>query len=530
MAARLYEELMEELLEEAAAAEDVAAAFYPFLSRIYEYSAEISAVISELFGISSAFRDLAKTLESPRLSSYSRVDLYLDDIELSLDKVFFTLNCVEYHFERLGITPDPHTPAYGRVWREIQSSLRDGSITFLEKLRMFKDFLFGLVDHLRGGRPDYDMRLLREQIVSLRTRMGHDMLLNDFGNLSFGGALGFAGVPEPRQPEPRLQPRRPRRGSAGRPSRRYSFFDDDHRYPPESPDPPPISPVTTTSSSSSESRQHWAHAIFDGRYRITPFSTQGLTSRCLGKHQEDAEYHLLRNHQRLLELELEDGGFVVQLYWNPSANRAMILCMSGHSWDKSQSYFPLSQLGVSRQETCLQLYHLSQSRSSTRPLWARLRFRCYERMVLFFCTIVALRVQGPPDVPMTPNDYRLDGEKMLGEFKIHDDDFLHSLRIFKDRDSGGVRLEAAVYSGELKDTPVWTAFITERIGDRTGIRRTNQRIIQFPGLHPYVFSPDYSVSQPQQQQRSQAPFELHFAKSEDASGFMEALRPLRPRQ
>lgn len=42
--------------------------------------------------------------------------------------------------------------------------------------------------------------------------------------------------------------------------------------------------------------------------------------------------------------------------------------------------------------------------------------------------------------------------------QIEDDDFLHKLRILKDRDSGGVRLEAVVMRGELRRTPVWTVF------------------------------------------------------------------------
>ena len=75
----------------------------------------------------------------------------LEDLDLSLEKVFFTLSSVESQFERLGITPDPHTPSYVRVWREIQSSLRDGSTTFLDKLQLFKDHLLALVDILKGS-------------------------------------------------------------------------------------------------------------------------------------------------------------------------------------------------------------------------------------------------------------------------------------------------------------------------------------------------------------------------------------------
>lgn len=141
-------EYVEDLLAEAVAAEEVASAFFPFLSRTQEYSADISAVMSELLGISSAYRDLAKHLDSR--AYYTRATLILDDLDLSLETMYFTLKPLEYHFERLGITPDPQTAAFARVWREIQSTLRNGSITFLETLRLFKDFLLGLADQLKG--------------------------------------------------------------------------------------------------------------------------------------------------------------------------------------------------------------------------------------------------------------------------------------------------------------------------------------------------------------------------------------------
>ncbi len=76
--------------------------------------------------------------------------------------------------------------------------------------------------------------------------------------------------------------------------------------------------------------------------------------------------------------------------------------------------------------------------------------------------------------------------------KIEDDNFLHALRIFKDRDSGGVRLEASVLRGELKRTPVWTAFVTQYVGSTNWMRWVEPKVIQLRDLHPYVFSPDYT--------------------------------------
>lgn len=42
--------------------------------------------------------------------------------------------------------------------------------------------------------------------------------------------------------------------------------------------------------------------------------------------------------------------------------------------------------------------------------------------------------------------------------RITDDGFWHSLIVYKDTMTGGIRLHAAVWEGELRLCPVWTAF------------------------------------------------------------------------
>lgn len=41
---------------------------------------------------------------------------------------------------------------------------------------------------------------------------------------------------------------------------------------------------------------------------------------------------------------------------------------------------------------------------------------------------------------------------------IDDDNSKHSLVVYQDRPTGGLRLHAAVWDGELRGCPVWTAF------------------------------------------------------------------------
>lgn len=41
---------------------------------------------------------------------------------------------------------------------------------------------------------------------------------------------------------------------------------------------------------------------------------------------------------------------------------------------------------------------------------------------------------------------------------IDDDGFKHSLIVYQDRSTRGLRLHTAVWDGELRGCPVWTAF------------------------------------------------------------------------
>lgn len=50
-----------------------------------------------------------------------------------------------------------------------------------------------------------------------------------------------------------------------------------------------------------------------------------------------------------------------------------------------------------------------------------------------------------------------DLSNILGR-TILDDGFKHSLIVYEDRHTGGRRIHVAVWEGELRQCPVWTAF------------------------------------------------------------------------
>ncbi|KAL8822804.1 MAG: hypothetical protein Q9191_006472, partial [Dirinaria sp. TL-2023a] len=92
---------------------------------------------------------------------------------------------------------------------------------------------------------------------------------------------------------------------------------------------------------------------------------------------------------------------------------------------------------------------MSQSGLPT-DVWARLRFTSLERLVLFHCTFLALKAEDTENRSRGTVDDLIHGEREHFAHYIVDDQYEHVLRLFKDRDSGAVRLQASVRSGDLR--------------------------------------------------------------------------------
>ncbi|KAI9798176.1 MAG: hypothetical protein M1833_004925 [Piccolia ochrophora] len=507
--------IVDDLLHEAKAAEDVAAALFPFLNAIPQNSAEITGIMSELFAISSAVRDLSAGLSGRRYQG--RVRYVLDQIYLVVPSLSATLDDIFYMFERLGITPNRGPQTYIRVWREIQSTFvaREASLSLLVRLEIYRTFLLELFNRLTGAPPGpCDLPTLQRQIENMRAT--EDGSIDEqFAGLSIHQAA--SGRPKLMHPSPLPQ---------GRP--RSSMPRNDNIYPPPpAPEAPPFDPplsATTESSESVNPNHHWALDVFDGSQSITPFTTPGLFSRCDAKNVEGVDGGLSQFHRKIVDLDFDNAAVVIRLHYDPRDNRARVHCLAGFDRpeaSKTQSWSPLSVLQVARTECCLRLSHVSRS-SRTRIPWATLRFPSYERLVLFYCTFIALKCQGPPDVKISSDEYKIAGEIELHAWKIVDDDFQHALRIFKDKDSRGVRLQASVLSGELKGMPVWTAFITRYLGVQSWMKRIRTKVVQLKELRPYVFSSDYM---PPRGKRGE--HELRFKSAEDAVDFTASVNAIK---
>ncbi|KAI4087149.1 MAG: hypothetical protein LQ344_006991 [Seirophora lacunosa] len=148
-------------------------------------------------------------------------------------------------------------------------------------------------------------------------------------------------------------------------------------------------------------------------------------------------------------------------------------------------------------------------------------------LVLFYCAFLALRSEDTGSPIGSFDDHELHGEKSIyaggNGRKIIDDNYEHALRVFKDRDSGGIRLQASVLRGELKRTPVWTAFITTHIHSSRWMRKaaSSSKVIHLADLQRFVFSTEYNPPLGPQGQH-----ELRFISSRDADEFMDSIDDL----
>ncbi|TVY82354.1 hypothetical protein LSUE1_G003452 [Lachnellula suecica] len=79
-------------------------------------------------------------------------------------------------------------------------------------------------------------------------------------------------------------------------------------------------------------------------------------------------------------------------------------------------------------------------------------------MIIFHESFLAAKYRCPLTTGIDPHDFHVKGEETLFRAQILDDGFEHSLVVHQDQHSGVIRLLAAVWNGELRRCPVWTAF------------------------------------------------------------------------
>jgi len=142
------------LLDYAKEAEDTASGLHVFLSEIPEYRKDITGDIAELFAISNALHVLHEALGSPRLGRYhSRI---LGDLEICLPSLGHTLDDINDMFSkkkksaRTAPGAFPGTPPYAVLWEDSLADLKAQGISLPVRLELYRSYLQGMYDALRG--------------------------------------------------------------------------------------------------------------------------------------------------------------------------------------------------------------------------------------------------------------------------------------------------------------------------------------------------------------------------------------------
>ncbi|KAI3397485.1 hypothetical protein diail_10697 [Diaporthe ilicicola] len=156
-------------------------------------------------------------------------------------------------------------------------------------------------------------------------------------------------------------------------------------------------------------------------------------------------------------------------------------------------------------------------------LWAVLSFITWEELVLFHCTFIALKARNNLTVNMDPQEYKFHNEKRLFQAQIIDDGYQHSLIVYEDIKTQGMRLHAAVWDGELRACPVWTAFVTHQSASSRWLTRKSKHSVLINEIKLYVFCDKYKEAN--MRRNKAGAFEIHFVSDEAAGRFKEVFYP-----
>ncbi|KAJ4394277.1 hypothetical protein N0V93_003494 [Gnomoniopsis smithogilvyi] len=183
---------------------------------------------------------------------------------------------------------------------------------------------------------------------------------------------------------------------------------------------------------------------------------------------------------------------------------------------------PHSMLLAHRESNAVALRRWSESSNGWKE-WARLAFVHWEELVLFYTAFVVLKARNPLAAGMNATEYSLADEKTLFQASIVDDGYKHTLMVNQDRRNRGVRLLTAAWSGQLRECPIWTAFVPIcLLQSRHWLVRESSHLVFVRGIHLYVFCQKYREAK--SRRNGSGPFEIYFTNEQGAEEFVELLR------
>ncbi|VUC19871.1 unnamed protein product [Clonostachys rosea] len=265
---------------------------------------------------------------------------------------------------------------------------------------------------------------------------------------------------------------------------------------------------------------HWAEQIFSLPLPSRTAMRNQQQSISAGPHQLWGSFWIAENSRILFRRTFNDDRISLTAFEDGYDQSPYLLLRAldpetGSAWFSRRG---AHELCVEREGSCLVLKRWSRKDVCIKT-WAILNFVTWEELVLTFCTFVVLKARNDMTVEMPPDDYVLGSERMLFHARISDDGFWHSLIVYKDVLSGGIRLHAAVWEGELRSCPVWTAFVTHQSSSPTWLKRVSRRRIRLADIQLYVFCQNYR--QQTQRRGNAGAFEISFHSEESCNRFKD---------
>ncbi|KAG7129932.1 hypothetical protein HYQ45_011130 [Verticillium longisporum] len=218
-------------------------------------------------------------------------------------------------------------------------------------------------------------------------------------------------------------------------------------------------------------------------------------------------------------------GISLMVYISPLDQGSYLLLRSFQNGAPWYALRGTHELCISREGGALQLRRWSTTAQCAKA-WATLVFKTWEEMILFHCTFMSLKAWNTLTIQISPKEYKLSSERRLFQAQIIDDGFRHSLIVYEDAETKGIRLHAAVWEGELCRCPVWTAFVTHQSSSLTWLHRKSAHRLWLRDIHIYVFCSRYRSHN--QRPGPAGAFELFFVETTAAAHFRDLFNPLRP--
>ncbi|KAF2097256.1 hypothetical protein NA57DRAFT_77510 [Rhizodiscina lignyota] len=516
------------LRRQAEAAEDDASALQRFVDEVPQRHADIASNMQWLIEVAGALRDVDRCLSEEFSHSNEVPRIIWVDVNLVLNSISQTHKCLDrVLFQQTLRTTWSGRPPYRLLWEDLENKFRREGCSMYARLEMYNTFLKTILDGVRRHRSDPDlMETLRRRLTQLLHHQDPiDMRSGDFYMIESAPW----DYPVPRRIRPPMHH-----------SSTYPAFALPAPFPPQydAPVPPPVPEVIssptfsdtseyTWSSWSSGSpngngyQMHWATRIFTVSCPRTPLNDPGAPTRCYGRIDIRARDSLRADgFVEVLRYSFRDTSVHARFFWRDTDHRARILfSMRDEEGRTLHRCMPLTGLKLVRIGSRLQLNRLDPGEGGYQT-WANLYFPAYEQLILFYSAFVALKRQDGGYRPSRRLDDFVPGEFLEYSGEIEDDNYLHLLRMWRDEDTGAVRLETSPRRGPMVGTPIWTAFITEWIGARHWLCRIAPTVIELETLRPFIFC--HSYSPPQFAGR----FRLSFTSRRDAEGFVHSFQGL----